>query len=337
LHFEGARLKKFLVKLSCFLTIQVVILILVLIYGQADVSSNHYLYAFRDKIRLLEDTPSPRIIFIGGSNLAFGLNSPLVKEELGFNPVNLGLHASIGIYPLLRAVEEHLREGDVIVLTPEYEVLMRNPQCRPKMAIEAYEVWPGCRRFVEPDLSKPLDELVPAKSRLRMIADCVRLVRKRLEACAKGEAPKTKSYCRNSFNQFGDHIAHYDNTSRYQGKYFLPGINEKQFDEVATRLNEFHQYCQSRGANVYFAHPPVQTACRARNEPWIQRLQKLLSQKISIPVITTIDMVCFDKDSFFDTDQHLTQQAATRRTSVICRQLRKYNVSTASVSDDRLR
>ena len=34
-----------------------------------------YLQAYNKKCQLLEDTPSPRIIFVGGSNLAFGFDS----------------------------------------------------------------------------------------------------------------------------------------------------------------------------------------------------------------------------------------------------------------------
>ena len=56
-----------------------------------------YLQAYNKKCQLLEDTPSPRIIFVGGSNLAFGLDSQRIKDSLNINVINYGLHAGIGL------------------------------------------------------------------------------------------------------------------------------------------------------------------------------------------------------------------------------------------------
>jgi hypothetical protein len=330
-------MKKFMVKLGFFIAIQAALLAMVLLRSQPDQASNHYLYTFKDKIKLLEETPSPRIIFVGGSSLAFGLNSPLVKERLGRNPVNLGLHASIGLYPLLRAVEANLRADDVIVLAPEYAVLTAFPHCRQEIGVKAYKVWPGCKEFIQPDLDRSLEELVPPKSPLGQLADRVHDFRKRLTQDIESRLPRNACYFRNSFNQFGDHVAHHDVASRYQGKYTLPRINRRIFDEVAIRLDDFHRHCRSANASVYFTHPPVGAACMESRQDWVRDFEKLLARKISIPVITTVEMISFDKDGFFDSDQHLTEQAATIRTSIICQQLQKYHVSAASVSDGQLR
>lgn len=42
-------------------------------------------YALIDKVNLLENVPSPRIILVGGSNLSFGIDSRKVRDELNIN------------------------------------------------------------------------------------------------------------------------------------------------------------------------------------------------------------------------------------------------------------
>lgn len=85
------------------------------------VNESHYMYAYRQKEVMLDSVPSPRLIFIGGSNLAFGLISPRIADSLGINVVNYGLHASIGLKFMMDDVEPRLRPGDIAVIVPEYQ------------------------------------------------------------------------------------------------------------------------------------------------------------------------------------------------------------------------
>jgi hypothetical protein len=50
-----------------------------------------------NKHRMLRETSSPRIIFLGGSNLCFGLDSRRIADTFDMPVVNLGLHAGIGL------------------------------------------------------------------------------------------------------------------------------------------------------------------------------------------------------------------------------------------------
>jgi len=52
------------------------------------------------KSNLLRTVPSPRIIIVGGSNVAFGIDSELMEEELDIPVINDGLHVALGIAPL---------------------------------------------------------------------------------------------------------------------------------------------------------------------------------------------------------------------------------------------
>ena len=81
---------------------------------------NGYLQAYNHKLALLDSTPPPRIIFVGGSNLAFGLDSHRIQDSLHCHVVNMGLHGGIGIRLVLDDVLARLHEGDVVVMAMEY-------------------------------------------------------------------------------------------------------------------------------------------------------------------------------------------------------------------------
>src|SRR5689334_933484 len=52
--------------------------------------ADNYFLAAVDKQRLVARQPSPRLIFVGGSSMAFGLDSAAVAQACGYHPVNMG-------------------------------------------------------------------------------------------------------------------------------------------------------------------------------------------------------------------------------------------------------
>lgn len=78
----------------------------------------------RAKAALLEATPGPRrVILAGGSGTHFGLDAAWMTSHLGIPVVNCGLDAGLGLSPICEAFEDQVRPGDVVILTPEYELL----------------------------------------------------------------------------------------------------------------------------------------------------------------------------------------------------------------------
>ena len=53
-----------------------------------------FLGALRDKYERLTSLEEPKIVIIGGSSAAFGLDSAVIEEHTGMPVVNFGLYAS---------------------------------------------------------------------------------------------------------------------------------------------------------------------------------------------------------------------------------------------------
>ncbi len=111
--------------LSCFLIIQACVcggvLVLYKRYAAFTLNKTGYLAASVDKHHLLVQQPSPRIVFVGGSNLAFGLDSLAIERSLGYHPINMGLHLALGLDFMLAEIEAFLKPDDVVLISLEYE------------------------------------------------------------------------------------------------------------------------------------------------------------------------------------------------------------------------
>ncbi len=88
-------------------------------------NSHDYASSLKEKIALLDTTESPRIIFVGGSGVALGIDSPLIEKETGLHPINMGIYGALGLKFMLHELTDNLRPGDIVVLSPEHVVLQQ--------------------------------------------------------------------------------------------------------------------------------------------------------------------------------------------------------------------
>ena len=106
-------MKKFIYKISIFALFFLSVNTILLFSIPKD--ENNY------KVELLEKTPSPRIIFIGGSSIAFGTDSKMLKDSMHINVVNFGLHGGIGMKFPMDDCLDYVKKGDIIAIQMEYE------------------------------------------------------------------------------------------------------------------------------------------------------------------------------------------------------------------------
>jgi hypothetical protein len=101
---------------------------LLLFFNSFDCEKYNYSFypALRDKIKLIKSTPSPKIVFIGGSNIAYGLDSGRIAKETGLPVINMGLTAGLGLKFMLDQVKPYLNRHDMVVIVPEYHHFVGN-------------------------------------------------------------------------------------------------------------------------------------------------------------------------------------------------------------------
>ena len=78
-----------------------------------------FLGEFENKVDRLYETEGEKIVFIGGSSLAFGLDAKLLSEVLGKPVINFGLYATLGTKVMMDYARDAISEGDIIIIAPE--------------------------------------------------------------------------------------------------------------------------------------------------------------------------------------------------------------------------
>jgi hypothetical protein len=98
-------MKKIKLTVAAFLLVLAVVSVLILpaivAIGLPPVYSNSFVGVLDEKVERLASIEGKKIVVVGGSSVAFGLDSALMEEYLGMPVVNFGLYAAIGTKAML--------------------------------------------------------------------------------------------------------------------------------------------------------------------------------------------------------------------------------------------
>lgn len=174
--------------------------------------NNSYYSAYLDKIKLLETVDTPRIIFVGGSNVAFGIDSQQLQDSLGRNVINFGLHAGIGIkYPVEDCLQ-YVRAGDTIILefeTPNFY----GSSCGSLDVFPSFIYTVGWRNLDKLGIDYYKHILgLPKVS----MSNLIRFTKFALGGSINTECQSLKfEYTRRGFNEFGDEVSHFNYPNKF--------------------------------------------------------------------------------------------------------------------------
>lgn len=291
-------------------------------YLRAITDTRSYLAVWRDKQRLLLQTPAPRVVLVGGSNLAFGVDSERLGKGVGRHAVNLGLHAGLGEEYLLRWAEAGLQPGDIVLVSLEYEQF-----CDPlggHTLINLIQLQPEAARYADPPelLRLVLDRGLNELGRLPKIAS--------LELQGVEAQRVAAPYSRASFNPWGDVVAHRGMAPRPQRAKFIEVCREGRVRKAIGRLNDFARRCRVLGAVPVFSFPAVPAVSfrvPGNRLPW---LGERVRAGLEMPVLSAPEETAYGPLAFFDTSYHLTQRGASRRTSLLIERLSRIPEVTGS-------
>ena len=286
-------MKKFIIKIN------IIGLVLIAIsYFFIPVNSNDYLMAYKKKCELLEYTSSPRIIFIGGSNLAFGLDSKRIQDSLGINVINYGLHAGIGLKYMTDDISMYYKPGDVLVFAPEWT------QFYTIMYGQSYEL----STIIKAGNFKKLN-LLNSKQYISVV--CGFPVH--LKQYILPDKITEKTYKSSNFNQLGDEERHWSLENVYHsypepitakfdnkfGEYFIKKLNELQTKSTVIMI------------------PPA--CCSVAMKKWdkqVKEVEKYFSDN-GFPFIIDPSNCSFGEEYMYDTDYHLNKKGVDIRTSSV--------------------
>lgn len=307
-------MRRFLKNLLLFALLQLLVGGVLVARFEPDPGS--YIAATLDKNELLRTAPSPRLVFVGGSDLAFGLDSRRLEEALPYHVVNMGLHGGLGLDFMLAEARAGLRPGDVAVLSIGYDLFARSGTS--DMLFEALEHRPESLALLSwGDVGPLLDSAVAHFG--WVVREGIRRLR---GIPLRGGRPP---YARRSFNEYGDLVDHWEMEPRAWHASILPdGVPRRQLSETIDKLNRFRADVAERGVRVFFTFVPIPREVFEERERDIRTVANRLSHEAAFPVILGPEEVVLPLDHFFNSVYHLSGEGSRRRTDTLITALRHH-------------
>jgi hypothetical protein len=269
------------------------------------VAKENLLGALIDKHERIQKITSPKIIFVGGSNLSFGLVSKMITDSLKYPVMNMGIHAGLGLKFMLDDTKPYVKEGDIIVLSPEYaHYYTDNFFGNFELAAVLFDVFPEGRKYVDYKQGWHLMNYVFLYSTMKM---------KYLLGISRDTNPV---YKRESFNENGDAVSHYALPHENIKADEKAKDSDKVDPDVIAYLLDFRKYIESKKAKVLLFPPVYQQTSFLNQEKLIDKISLALDQA-EFSFIAKPSRYCLPDSLFFNTAYHLTREGAEMRTALV--------------------
>lgn len=271
-----------------------------------------YSAVLNDKMDRLKSIEGSKIVLIGNSNLAFGINSEMLEEKFDMPVVNMGLHGALGNAFHEEMAKVNVVPGDIyIICHTNYgdDGKIEDPVVAWLTIEDHTELW----RLIRMQDVRDMLKAYPVY--LKRVIDL-------WSKNAGNELIKDSAYSREAFNAYGDVVYDRANDHREKVEELVPGVSET----CVNRINKLKDYLEERGAELVIAGYPI-IVDREPTEQFreqIGRFEKKLREGCDCSVISDYQDYFFDQGLFCDFVYHMSGEGADLRTQQLIRDLEKY-------------
>ncbi len=279
-----------------------------------------YMGELKYKYERLRETQGSRIIVVGGSGMAFDVDSALFKENFPeYEIANMGMYAALGSSAVLNLTLSQLHEGDIVIFAPE-----QNSQTLSLFfgADYAWQALDGAYYMLPAFPNSENNISLMLSSFPRFAAD-------KFKMFVTGTAPDSTSVYRlSAFNGYGD-IADvlpenimtdgYDiNTSITYNEYVID-------DDFIDYLNDYNKKVSGCGAKFLFAYCPAnELAVGDLEDSTLKDYASYLKSRFDFDILGDPHNAVMECEWFYDTNYHLNSSGKIFYTRQLIRDLKAY-------------
>ncbi|MBR2650897.1 MAG: hypothetical protein IKD45_04485 [Clostridia bacterium] len=269
--------------------------------------SNTFVGGLDEKYERLTGITEPKIVIVGGSSVAFGIESALIEKYIGMPVVNFGLYAALGTKVMLDLSRAGINEGDVVILAPELDKQTMSMYFNAETTLQATDDKPEILKHLRGD---------DIFATLGALFDHVGA---KINYFLNGAPNPSGVYNSKSFNEWGDISYPRDENTMpltYDPNTPIDLSENILSEDFIEYLNAYVAFCEGRGASVYFSFCPMNELAltEGTTEESMKAFESLLDDKLSCRMISDIEDYVLGAGYFYDTNFHLNDVGARYRT-----------------------
>lgn len=295
-------MKLFIIKLLVFIILFLGCILSLLIILPFNEEGHNCAYLVKNE--LLRNEESPRIILVGGSNVAMGFDCALISDSLHIKVINSGVHAGIGLQFMMSDIAENAGENDIIVISPEYSHFFGE---------SAYGSLP---------LADIILHIAPEKIKLLTWKQwgCVinnmpgHFISRIMYLSQKEVALFESVYSMRYVNKLnGDSFGHWSLPNRAFVHYENSGkgFNEAFFSFFMMKIDEL----KKKKCKVYLLPPVLAQTTYNNIIENIKQVENKLNEN-GVAFVNAPSKYCFADTLFFDSPYHVNREGITKRSNL---------------------
>ncbi len=292
------------------------VMIAVTVFAMPPVYDETYTGALADKYELLNKTEGKKIIIIGGSSVALGINSDLISDEFSkYKVINFGLSSELGIKAMLDLSRSGIGEDDIIIIAPELTDSGLSLNFNGEEMLKALDGNLGLLMNIESEDYASLigSSLSFASDKMSYLVNKSKPVSAREAYLAKNidAATGDNTYERDKNEAFGV----YGEIS-LDLRADLKDSKVTEYDKFIEYINEYTHYAERKGATVYYSFAPIckQALAYDVTDSDISLYYSNLASVLQCKIISDIRSYIFDEEYFYDSELTLNDAGANIRT-----------------------
>ena len=285
--------------------------------------SGSFFDTFSDKIDYLDFVKEKKkIVLFSGSSTRYGYDSTLLEEAFPeYEVVNMGVYAYVDIRPQLDIIAQYMKEGDILIDSPEFDSWALDCQFGTDSVfeIELFNLFESNYANIESLDVSHYPFFFNAYNQFQIIRG--EMEQKDYTITPKHYDDEMNYYSFDTYNVEGDFILPRANNPTderiYQPEtpYTLETIGE---DRISA-LNQIYSDLEKKGIQSYFTYAPKNIRALTENSTLVKRqeIDDYLKENLSVPVLGNIESSLYPGTCFYLIDNHLSTEYAKSRTNKV--------------------
>lgn len=282
--------------------------------------SGDYARAVVIKHERLTSIEGEKVVLVGGSNLAYGIDSPLIEGATSCPVVNMGMNGYFGVRYMLEEVRPHVNAGDTIVIALETDSFFKPVEGTSSNLLLVVKELPEAFGYLTWQQQLGLAGAMPYVAQQKLL----RLIRSaafglRDALLGPDEDPPGRSdlmiaiESADGFTADGDLVSHLDvdwQMSRDQGEPANTPIDPG----LIPLLQQYQSEMAARGVRIMISYTPLERAFYERYREGLDGVEQAM-RDAGLNVVSSARDYVYDESFFFDTVFHLNADGRALRSA----------------------